>query len=325
MGIPMSPIPSTSSETAIKFAAFRPAFILCAAMLANLFCWESCIAQNPTYFTSVAIRSEGKMGLGLPFNPEHDGNNGDVILGWQSGALEAQGTYGLWSIIPLAGVDQGFVRIENVATGLCLDAHKDDVAKEGCLVQTWTWIGGDNQKWRIRDLGSGMVGIQLKQSGLSLALWTNGENYVPRLQARPERLMLTPVVSRWPRYFRQREGEMYAEASLTEAGLLTCERFAGIKFRSGTAKHEFTWVCMDVNGQPLWRSPTETLTIGAPFDGSYRSKRETMAYQIRPDVAARTAYVICHMKRNKSGAWDGNPEPIEKWIDIGRKAVDIFK
>ena len=68
------------------------------------------------------------------------------------------------------------------------------------------------------------------------------------------------------------------------------ECYAGAKFRNGTRFHRFLFVIQDANGNPLWDNfgDPPTITIGAPANGSFRSKRVFKSYGV-PDTVRQNA------------------------------------
>lgn len=60
------------------------------------------------------------------------------------------------------------VNILSVASGKAIDAHADDVAKNGCRMQLWTPTNGQNQRWLFVPIGEGYFHIVSAASGLVL-------------------------------------------------------------------------------------------------------------------------------------------------------------
>jgi hypothetical protein len=57
-----------------------------------------------------------------------------------------------------------------------LDAHSNDVARIGCKVQLWEFTDGNQQRWKIIQVGGGWVKIECEASGLVLDAHTDDVN-----------------------------------------------------------------------------------------------------------------------------------------------------
>jgi hypothetical protein len=51
------------------------------------------------------------------------------------------------------------------AGGKCLDVAGASAAS-GTNVQQWSWLGGENQQWRIQDTGDGLLRLQPRHAPL---------------------------------------------------------------------------------------------------------------------------------------------------------------
>lgn len=78
-------------------------------------------------------------------------------------------TYALWDHNATPAPSE---RLTNRNSGLVLDVYQQSTADGGDAVQ-WAWNGGDNQRWRVQDAGSGYVRIVNVNSGKCLDVYQN--------------------------------------------------------------------------------------------------------------------------------------------------------
>jgi uncharacterized protein (TIGR03066 family) len=75
------------------------------------------------------------------------------------------------AVLAVVAWTPGHVRADvliNKAGGLVLDAHDEDVKKNGCTVQLWKDVRAPQQQWQVESVGDGVYKIVNKASGLVL-------------------------------------------------------------------------------------------------------------------------------------------------------------
>jgi hypothetical protein len=93
----------------------------------------------------------------LEVDPTHPANGGGVHLRQrvsEYSMTEQMGMYGEWAVIH---VHNGYYKLINRYSGLCLDVDTTDESGmgNGSDVQQWAYLGGDNQLWRIEEASPG--------------------------------------------------------------------------------------------------------------------------------------------------------------------------